>query len=147
MKYNWPAAIKELKQIVLEHTVIHAHKDQNPKAWAEHLRHVMFDTDQFHPYGSDDELSRALNRMPDGRCNYSSVESYWLFKYGREGIADALYLLIVDMGSAIEEYYTDKWNFAPGTGLPDHIERIDYITAEKLNYSKLTTRILKAAKY
>jgi hypothetical protein len=113
----------------------------------EHLRFTMVETDQFHPYGCDGELSRALNRMPDGRCNYRSVESYWAFKFGRDDLEEALYSLISDMGVAIEEYYAEPWNFQPGIGLPDRVVTTNYDAAEKLNYKKLVSRILKAAKY
>jgi len=148
MKYNWPAAIKELKKVVLEHTTIFVGRETKPsRAWMEHLRFTMVETDQFHPYGCDGELSRALNRMPEGRCNYRSVESYWAFKFGRDDLEEALYSLISEMGCAIEEYYAEPHNFPPGASMPDRVVTTTEDVANKLSYARLVSRILKAAKY
>ena len=144
MKYNWPAVVKEFRAIVLENVKLYAvHGD--PKVdpgLMEYFRMEMQQTDTFHPWDNDGQLSRALEKMPTS-CNYRSCKSYWARKDGKESIGDALYEVLSEIGDSITYHFEDKWNFAPGFKLPEDVVMPDW---DRIITDKIVNRIIKAAK-
>ena len=141
MKYNWPKVVEAFRAEIVKHVVF---KDKNGKVdqgWMEEFAYIMRATDTFHPWDSDGELSRALERMPQ-RCDYRSIKSYWAFKRGKEAILDALYSMCQDVGDIIHDRYDTAWNFAPGIKLPAAIEMPGW---EK-EVETMLPKILRAAK-
>jgi hypothetical protein len=144
MKNNWPAVVKEFRSIVLANVKLYG--AQNPKqvskGFTEYFKIQLNQTDTFHPFDTDGELSRALDNMPE-RCNYRSCDSYHAWKDGRCDIADALYAMLTEASELIEYHFSDKWNFAPGAPLPARID----MPRDWTDYAESSvSRIIKAAK-
>ena len=121
MQYNWPKVVDLLRQFAQNRTKILGKGPEDTLDFMGHLRLQMQHTDTFHPWNSDGELSRALDRMPK-RCDYRSIKSYWAWKDGKERLADACYEVLCEMEETIEAHYMDSWNFAPGYHKPLAIE-------------------------
>lgn len=143
MKYNWSKVVDELRQIVIKNTVFKGANENRTKELHAYFKLMMLETDTFHPYNSDGNLSRELDRMPD-RCNYRSVESYWEWKDSREDVMVALMEVYDEINDLIEEHFADPWNFPPGYTPPVSI------TFRKDNETELPdetiARILRAAR-
>ncbi len=138
MKTNWPSVVTELRKIMAASVTFEDPDPEVVRDLAGYFRLTMFQTDNFHPWNSDGELSRALERMPD-RCNYRSIKSYWDFKNGRYRVEDALDEVLCEMEDTIRDHFEDSWNFAPGYKKPDEI-----VFAEIPNSA--VARIIRAAK-
>lgn len=136
MKFNWPKVIEEFRAIVEEGVSFTT--STNGSAFRFELR----ETDRFHPFDSDDTLDRALQGMPV-RCDYRSIKSYWAWKDGKIIIQEALDEMLYEVEESIRDYYSNSWNFAPGTELPKKIE----ISWEGSGATeKMVNRIIRAAK-
>ena len=136
MKYNWANVSTELRKIVLENVTL-------PGSANNHMRYIMSETDNFHPWDTDIDLCDALKRHPKGQCNYRSCVSYWEFKDAKDFVLDGIYVCLEEMGEKITEYYSDRYNFNNGVQLPD-------LDNMKFNWAKIAdrsyTRIMKAAR-
>ncbi len=145
MKYNWPAVMKEFNKIVSENVLIFKDvKDKKPDpSWTANFQIELFQCDRFHPYDSDDGLSRALSKMPVRR-NYRSCNAYWEYAERKDNVLDAIYIMLEEVGDRIREHHTDKWNFPPGVKLPVKVVAPDDGTV--LNERTLFNRILRAAR-
>jgi hypothetical protein len=141
MKYNWSAVAEELKKILVENTKIFQHEhDTEPDAgWVFHFKTELSQTDRFHPFGSDQELCKALEQLPT-YCDYRRVEKFWNYKSKKIIVEDAVYNCLAEMANALEEYYSDKWNFPPATKIPAKVFIDDGMHLHSV------TRILRAAK-
>ena len=144
MKYNWPAVVKEFRTIMLENVQLYTKaSDKTPsKALMDYLHFNTRETDNFHPWNTDGELSKALENMPL-RCNYRSCHSYWAYKDGRDDIDQALYDVFDEMQEIIQEYFTNAWNFRPGFVLP---EKIVFSEWHEVLTERMLSRIIRAAK-
>jgi hypothetical protein len=141
MNTNWPKVVKEFRTIMLSHVKIYNNGKLDDKA----MRDLKFDmdvTDNYHPWNSDGELSRSLDRMPE-HCNYRSVDSYWNWKNGKSYIEDALYNVLNEMQDIIQDTLTNEWNFEPGYKMP---EQIIFPTDWSTISTKSVGRIIRAAK-
>lgn len=146
MEYNWPAVMKEFNKIVGENVLIFKDaKDKKPDpAWTADFRIQLFRCDSFHPYDSDNELSRALSRMPAGRRNYRSCDAYWEYAERKDDVLDAVYIMLEEAGDRIRAHYQEEWNFPPEIELPPKVVAPDDGTV--LNERTLISRILRAAR-
>ena len=145
MKTNWPAVVKEYRKILVENVKFFKVIDDFgtiDKSFTEYFRMTVHQTDNFHPWNSDGELSRALARMPI-RCNYRSIKSYWAFKNGKENIANAIYEMLSEAEDIINDHFGDSWNFPPGYVAPDEIEFPDW---GYLITDRMVARLIRAAK-
>jgi hypothetical protein len=145
MKTNWPAVVKEYRKILVENVKFFKVIDDFgtiDKSFTEYFRMTVHQTDNFHPWNSDGELSRALARMPI-RCNYRSIKSYWAFKNGKENIANAIYEMLTEAEDIINDHFSDSWNFPPGYVAPDEIEFPDW---GYLITDRMVARLIRAAK-
>ncbi len=147
MKYNWPKINEAFRAEVVKHVEFYS-EDPNDsdlqvvdKDWKDHFAYYMRSTDTFHPFNSDGDLCRALERMPT-RCNYRSIKSYWDFKEGKERILDALFDMCQEVDDLIRDYYSDRWNFEPGLKLPCEIETTIWDNVVPM----MMPKIMKAAK-
>lgn len=144
MKYNWPAVVTEFRKIMLANVKLYS--THNPKkvseGYTDYFKIQLFQTDTFHPFDTDGELSRALDMIPN-RCNYRSCDSYRAWKDGRLDIADALYSMMTEVSELVEDHFSNAWNFAPGVKLP---ERIVMPTGWTDIADSSVARILKAAR-
>lgn len=122
MKYNWPAVVTEFRKIMLANVKLYSTLDTKKvsEGYTEYFKIQLFETDTFHPFDTDGELSRALDRMPV-RCNYRSCDSYRAWKDGRSYIADALYSMMSEVSDLVEDHFSNVWNFPPGVKLPERI--------------------------
>lgn len=120
MKYNWPKIVDAFRGIVLSRVSFKGETPASEKDFMGYMREMVRSTDTFHPFDTDGELSRALNKMPD-RCNYRNLKSYWAWKHGREAVADALYDMLYEVDEKIKDHFSDKWNFAPGYVPPKEV--------------------------
>jgi hypothetical protein len=144
MKYNWPAVVTEFRKIMSSQVKLYSQRDDKniSEDFMEYFNTQLFETDTFHPFDTDGELSRAMDRMP-ARCDYRSIKSYWAFKDGKENIADALYSMMFEVSDLVEDHFSNVWNFAPGVKLP---ERIVMPKDWSDIADKSVARILKAAR-
>ena len=144
MKYNWPAVVTEFRKIMLANVNLYSTLDTKKvsEGYTEYFKIQLFETDTFHPFDTDGELSRALDMIPN-RCNYRSLESYHAWKDGRIDIADALYSMMTEVSELVEDHFSNAWNFAPGVKLP---ERIVMPTGWTDIADSSVSRILKAAR-
>lgn len=147
MRTNWPAVVTEFRKVLVENIKFFDVDEETNfgsinKDLTEYFRMSVFDTDNFHPWNSDGELSRALERMPI-RCNYRSIKSYWAFKDGKDEIANAIYEMLTEVEDTVNDYFSDRWNFPPGYTPPDEIEFADW---DKVVNDRLVARIIRAAK-
>jgi hypothetical protein len=120
MNYNWSPALKAFRATVLKNVKFLDANGKPDRNWTEYFEFEMRATDTFHPFDTDSELSEALKRIAP-YCNYRSLELYWLYKDGRDMMSEAVYSMLTEVGELIEEYFSNKWNFAPGTNLPAKI--------------------------
>ncbi len=147
MKYNWPAVVKEYRKILVENVKFFDVDEETGlgtinKDFTGYFSIQVHQTDTFHPFNSDGELSRALDRMPV-RCNYRSIKSYWEFKDGKDNIANAIYEMLSEAEDTINDHFADSWNFPPGYAAPDEIEFPDW---DRLVTDRLIARLIRAAK-
>jgi len=142
MKYSWGKVYYELKKILVENVSFVGRDASHTADLARSFAFEVRETDRFHPYNSDGELSRALDRMPD-RCNYRNIKSYWAFKNGKEYVADGLYAVLEEMEELVRDHYKDSWNFAPGYVKPVEIKF--KVPAEDLA-DKVRARIMRVAR-
>ena len=89
---------------------------------------MLLQTNTFHPWNSDGELGRALDRMPE-RCNYRSIKPYWANKEGRRAVGDACSEILTEMEDKIPDWFDDRWNHTPG-----YVKPLD-ITFDDNNWS------------
>lgn len=141
MDTNWPAVVKEVRAIMLSHVKIYNNGKLDKHAMEE-FSFDMINTDNYHPWNSDGELSRSLDRMPI-RCNYRSVDSYWDWKNGKYNVVDALHDVFNEMQDIIQDTLTNEWNFEPGYKMP---EQIIFPTDWSIISTKAVSRIMRAAK-
>jgi hypothetical protein len=144
MKNNWPAVVKEFRSIVLANVKLYGeHTPAKPsEGFMGYFKIQLKETDTFHPFDTDGELSRALDRMPE-RCNYRSCESYHAWKDGRCDIADALYAMLTEASELIEDHFGNAWNFPPVYKPPLRID----MPRDWTDYAESSvSRIIKAAK-
>jgi len=133
MKYNWPAVVKELRTIVLENVKMKRNDGSIDLVATEHFNLEMRETDTFHPWNSDGELSQALDKISEPAC-----------KDDMYCVEDALDNIFEEMGMAIREHYSNHWNFAPGTHLPEDIRMPD--CWDGIVPGEFITRVIEAAK-
>lgn len=139
MKYNWAAVVQELRKVAVENITF------PDRATKDYFHMMMFQTDTFHPFwtAGEEELSIALGRMPSGRCNYRSCDSYWLWKDGKRDMADALFQWFWDVEDIVAEHFADKWNFPDDEQMSFKINFPDW---DALTNPRLVARVLKAAR-
>jgi hypothetical protein len=136
MKFNWPAVVEEFRKIVQEG--VSFSKQDETDGFHFELRQ----TDRFHPFDSDGELDRALQKMPK-RCDYRSLKSYWAWKNGKYAIEEALDEMLYEVEDAIRDHYSNSWNFAPGFRLP---KEINFAWEGRGATPRMVNRIIKAEK-
>ena len=136
MKYKWSNIVDEFK------TLLWANLRFDNEEVKARVKYLLLQTDVFHPWETDGELSRALDKLPS-YCNYRSIEPYWAFKYGRDEVLDGLYAMFEESFDRMVEYMDTKWNFAPG----DHDKVEIQLHSDWAIYTdKCFAKIRKAAK-
>jgi hypothetical protein len=125
MAYNWPAVVDAFNKIACDNVLIES-SGERQRDFYDYTKLMFRQTGTFHPWDTDGELSRALGLLPEGRCNYRNVESYWQFKREREHaegeIFDSLCYLFEEIGERLSSHFANPWNFAPGTPLPTKVK-------------------------
>jgi len=132
MKYSWPKLVREMRNAMMEITTFEGQTPDHTLALIGHFRDQMRHTDTFHCWDFDRDLDKAFNRYPNVKCNYRSCWSYWLHKYGKENIEDAMYTYLEETSNIIQEYFADAWNFPPG-----------YIKPKKITFSDIDAKVRK----
>ena len=117
MKYNWPEVVDAFKEEMLKNLVLSGHNDRYLRELREYVEIEMMETDCFHPFDSDGELSIALKKMPN-YCNYRNIDSYWNWKDGRMLVEDALTEVYFEMEDKIRGWLGNRWNHPPGYYIP-----------------------------
>lgn len=97
MNYDWSKVSKLLRTTLLNSLRV-------DPAVEPDFRASLFETDQFHPFESDGDLSRAL-AQPDS-ANTDDL------------ILDAVHECLHEMARLVDAYYNDTWNFPPGYKRP-----------------------------
>lgn len=121
MKYSWSQVVDEFRKILCENVTFVGVDASHSKDLNGYFAMTVRETDRFHPFNSDGELSRALDRMPK-RCDYRSIKSYWAWKNGRYAVEDALFEMLLECMDDIRDHFEDSWNFSPGYRKPVEIK-------------------------
>jgi hypothetical protein len=132
---NWPAAIQAFRECLFANLKF---EDERTKA---KFKHLLFETDTFHPFDSDSALDRALTKMPL-RCNYRSCDSYWAFKDGKELMYSAICDMLDEVEYLVEDYFDNAYNFAPNT---KKFGEISFKKCVDDTAKKFITKIIRAA--
>jgi hypothetical protein len=146
---NWPAVAEVLRKSMLENTKIifekYKNDDNDPlsqifiSAEEHDFSFVMFQTDTFHPFATDGDLQRSLERMPIRR-EYRKLKPYWEYKNRKESVIDSIFQCLEEMKENIEEWYSNSMNHAPGYIRPqDIIYKVDLETLAEKMFSKIRT--------
>lgn len=144
MRFNWSAVINEFRKILCENVTIVGVNDTHSKDLNGYFKMTVRETDRFHPWNSDGELSHALDKMPK-RCDYRSIKSYWAWKNGRTTVEDALFEMLQECMDNIREHFEDSWNFSPGYRKPVEI-KFSWDECDMQNLSgRSFARIIRAA--
>lgn len=117
MKYNWSKVVDAFRDIVLANVSFEADTPAQKADFMGYMKEMVKETDTFHPFDSDHELSRALFMVPQ-RVDYRSVKSYRAWKRSREQVLDALFEMLCEVEDKIRDHFSDEWNFAPGMFRP-----------------------------
>lgn len=144
MKYSWSQVIDEFRTILIQNVSFVGQTETHTKDLNGYFAMMIRETGRFHPFNSDGELSRALDRMPK-RCDYRSIKSYWAWKNGRMIVEDALYEMLLECMGDIQEHFMDTWNFHPGYRKPLEI-RFGWDDCDSQNLvGRSFARIIRAA--
>lgn len=120
-KYNWAKAVGEFRKILIENVKLVGNNDAHTADLAGYFRMMVKETDTFHPWNSDGELSRALDKLPK-RCDYRSLRIYNEWKSARLDVEDAIYEMLEECSDQIRDHFADAWNFPPGYVKPKEIK-------------------------
>jgi len=121
MKYSWSQVVDEFRTILIQNVSFVGQTELHTKTLNGYFAMTVRETDIFHPFNSDGELSRALDRMPK-RCDYRSIKSYWAWKNGRMVVEDALFEMLQECMDDIRDHFMNGWNFPPGYRKPVEIK-------------------------
>lgn len=121
MQYSWPKALDIVKQFAQNRTKILGAYPAETIDYMRYFANHLHNTDTFHPWDSDGELSRALDKMPK-RCDYRSIKSYWAWKNGMMKVEDACFEILEEMEGITKDWFDDRWNHPPGYVKPLSIE-------------------------
>ena len=142
MKYSWPAFINEYWEVFRANIRVLGEDPTIISVVEKELDYLIKNTDRFHPFESDRGASSALEKIPS-YCDYRSCGRMWAYREQRMKFEDALYDMFEESFGYIEDFYSNIWNFAPGTVI-EHSFELKKSWDEVLR--KKTARILRLSK-
>ena len=107
MNFDYSKSLRTMKDLFLQNVVFGKPEFEN------HLRMLFRETDQFHPFNSDGEFSKALTEMPK-YCNYRNPTALMNYRDLRFMFEDSILSCLDEMVDLVNEYYENAYNFAPG---------------------------------
>jgi hypothetical protein len=117
VQYSWPKVVDHIRSFTQNRVHFLGATPQETLGFAAYFKEMLHQTDTFHPWNSDGELSRALDKMPKS-CNYRSIKSYWANKEGRWTVEDACAEILTEMEDTIQDWFNNSWNHPPGYAKP-----------------------------
>ena len=107
MNFDYSKSLRTMKDLFLQNVVFSEPEFEN------HLRMLLRETDQFHPFNYDGEFSKALNEMPK-YCNYRNYTALIDYRNLRDMLEDSICSCLEEMIDLVNEYYENAYNFAHG---------------------------------
>ena len=139
MRYNWEKVYKELRKMFGETVTFRKADGTVDTRWAGKFQDTLQHTDNFHVWA--DNVTKVLLAIPE-RPNYYSCRSLQYWRKTRYMLIDEVYEYICEMQENARDYYTTKWNFAPGVQLPHAIECKEELHTDE----QILRRIMRAAR-
>ncbi len=111
MNFNYSKSLRVMKDLFLQNVVFSKPEFEN------HLRMLLRETDQFHPFNSDGEFGKALEKMPK-YCNYRNYTALIDYRNLRFIFEDSILSCLDEMIDLVNEYYENAYNFVSGEFKP-----------------------------